>query len=325
LQISQQFLNRILEEKRKSLLSELFVYGDKQDNSYIVAFRQHVFLFKDTYEEKNTTIGKILSTLASIWKTNPTVTDDYFVQQHYKFDNSKIVLEKLQSLVKDIFVGKILENEQTLYIYNFGDYDGVHSPYVQQILRQLNIDNVIDETIGIDNVNFISKEDMKNFPDIGFHGTSSNHLTSILRHGILKNMTSNYEKVIHTDYIFFSTRTITAFKHAIRTAKLKNSTPIVIEFRITDKSKVLQDYDVERYTGIKDKFDYIKKDDTKEAISDKPFSLSKNKGIYSLVGSVKPQHIEAVWIPEKQSKYYFSDDFIRVEPKQALLKLNLFH
>jgi hypothetical protein len=264
--------------------------------------------------------------LDEVWHYNTASQHNYFKSERYKFDNARTVIEKLQSLVKDIFIGKILENGQSLYIYNFGDFDGEHSPYFQQILRQLDIDNVIEGGhIGDEGVKFITNSEIKSMPDIGFHGTSSKYLTSILRHGIQKDRPSNWKDVQHTKYIFFSTKTIKPLFHAMNIAKSQNSKPIIIEFKIPNKNYITHDFDIEKYTGTSDIYADIESDIKKKAISNKPMSLSKNKGIYAYIGSIEPQYIKAVWCPKKDSKYFFEEDFIRLTPKEAIEHLGLFY
>lgn len=325
--IVQSILEQILNEQmneRKALLTELFVHGVKEDQSYIIAFHKHVFIFKD--EDKNKTVPIILSTLSSIWKDNPAIINKYFIDETYKRQSTKIFLEHLQRIIPDIFVGKFLGFQQTLYIYNFGEFDSLHSPYIQQLLRQLDINDIIDNTIGMNGLRFISNEQIKSLPDIGYHGTTSKHLTSIIRHGIRIGHENNHGKIEHTSLIFFSTNTLNALKHAIRTSSLRNSLPVVIEFKINNKYRITQDFDMSRYTGVKDElYNHIDVDIPKRAISNKPFSLSKNKGIYALIGSVHRRDIVAVWIPKKDTKHYFPENFIRVLPKEALTELGLFY
>lgn len=321
----QSLINEILNEKRM-MLSELFVYGDKSDQSYIVAFHKHIFLFKDTYDEKNKAISDVLKKLDEVWQSNIASQHNYFKSEQYKFDDARTVIEKLQSLVKDIFIGKILENEQTLYVYNFGDFDGQHSPYFRQILRQLKIDDVIEGGyIGDEGVKFITNSEIKSLPDIGYHGTSSKYLTSILKTGIQKDKPSNWKDVQHTKYIFFSTKTIKPLFHAQTISKFQNSIPIIIEFKIPNKNLITHDFDIEKYTGTDDIYTDIKSSIKKKAISNKPMSLTKNKGIYAYIGNIEPQYIKAVWCPKKDSKYFFEEDFIRILPKEAIEHLGLFY
>lgn len=315
------FLNAQIKEQR--LLNELLVYGEKENESYVVAFERHVFIIKD--ENKKESIDDIISKLYPTWPDNPIKKDVFFLAHEYMKVSLDITLKKMQSLIKDIFIGKLLENSNTMYVLNFGDFDGEHSPYIQQILQTLKIKHVITGGyIGSEGVKFITNDEIKKLPDTGFHGTSSKYLTSILKFGIETDKPSNWKNIQHVKYIFFSTKSIRSLFHAQRISKFQNSTPIIIEFRIPNKDHITQDFDIEKYTGVNQIYTKVKSDIPKKAISNKPMSLSKNLGIYAYIGDILPQYIKAVWIPKHKADHYFEDDFIRLQPKEAIKQLGLF-
>lgn len=311
------------EIKSQRMLNELLVVGEVENESYVVAFHKHVFIFKS--ENSDEYIENIIDKLNLVWKNNAIRNNSFFIKRKYVSVPLDETLKRMQSLVVDIFIGKIIANENVLYVYNFGEFDGEHSPYFQQIQRQLNIwDVVTSGYIGDEGVKFITNNEIKSLPDIGFHGTSSKYLTSILRLGIRIDQPSNWKEVQHVKYIFFATRSIKSLLHAQRISTFQNSTPIVVEFRIPNKNRITQDFDIEKYTGTKSVFGNVKSDIPKQAISNKPMSLSKNKGIYAYIGDIPPQHIKAIWVPLKEAETYFEDDFVRMAPKEALKHLQLF-
>jgi hypothetical protein len=238
-------------------------------------------------------------------------------------------------------VGKILENiNDELVIVPLAKFDIRSSNITHKIYNELGLhflDSIYEYDYDpLDEYDYLTIEEYSNFPSIGFHGTSSKYLTSILRLGIRYNSgNTNWENVVkndtHKHIIFFSTKSETPLFHANTLIKKQSdgSIPIIIKFEIPSKKLVVHDYDIERDVNS-DKYKpiYVKsKSPKKKTFTNNPMTQSLHVGIYGYLGNIPPKFITGVAIPKfpNSDKQFEKDDFIMLEPREALKKLNLYY
>jgi hypothetical protein len=293
----------------------LIVHGTFSDDKYVIAFNKDLFVFQE--DDIHEVIMNVLQHIRM-----------YFPE--YRADISLVnktldvhqIFDILLNSIKDIVCAKI--SNDTLIAYK-GKIDHRNSLLTYKIMKQFDLQYVYDEDVFYEE-ELIEPSILERFPSIGFHGTSSTYLTSILRTGL--NQTDdkkNWPFVTVEEIkgkIYFTTHSITALFHANRTTKeiVKTGVPVIIEFEIPDKNRIEPDRDVIRYTGIEKENGIAKR----SAFSKKPLSLSKEIGIYAYRGKIPPSFIKAVWIPTESKTRYEVKDFIRKNPKEAVNELGLF-
>lgn len=314
--------SRIMKEKQE-ILKEMIVYGNKEDDKYVVAFNKWIFLFDMT--ESINYFKLIIQKLKEVFPRNSFINDIGLIHDvKYYSENIEELLKELHREVKDSLVG-ILNNDK-LYVYGFVSLDFQHSILCKKVLHQLGMSEFSFDIEDFDNTKYLNTKDFESFPDIGYHGTSSSKLSNVLKNGIRPGNLENWEELKHIDgsgLVFFSSKLKDPLYHSKKVSKKNGSTPIIIEFEIPDKSRIIQDYDVEMYTG---EIKHYKRNDMyfKKAISNKPLSLSKELGIYAYRGHILPQKIKAIWCPDETKDEYVMSDFIRLSVKDAVKKLGVF-
>lgn len=321
--LQEESCEQLAVKQQNQLLNEMIVYGDKVDDNYVVAFNKWIFLFnkKDAIDSFKVIIQK----LQQVFPHNSFINElGLIYDKQYYEKNIEELLKELHDEVKDTLVGFL--HDDKLYVYGFVSLDIIHSVICKKVLKQLNMSQYAIDITNFEHVKTISDDELKTFPNIGFHGTSSSRLSSIIRKGIQPGNLMNWSNIKNIDtsgLIFFSTNSIAPLFHSTHVSAIDVNSPIIIEFEIPDKNRVVPDYDVEMYTGIvqqyKRRHTYFKK-----AISNKPLSLSKELGIYAYKGTILPQKFKAIWITKEKKEYYTIDDFVRLKPKDAIKQLGVF-
>lgn len=131
--------------------------------------------------------------------------------------------------------------------------------------------------------------------------------------------------------VFFSSRFDEAAYHAshttdrVMTKKRQTTVPVIIEFYIPDKNKLVPDYDVAALAkGVRAPNQEFYADLQKEK---KPRQLSLETGIWGYKGRIPASFIKYVYVPklpfeliDKPDKmhYFTSKDYKRLSPKTAL-------
>lgn len=306
----------------REFITEMIVHGTISNNKFVIAFQKDIFIFNDDdlYDELPTILQQLKEYLPE-YRIDISLTNDTL--DIYE------VFEILVDRVNDIVCAKLTND--TLIVYK-GKIDNRNSLLIYKIVHQFKITYVYDEDVFYDET-LIEPTILDRFPNVGFHGTSSTYLTSILRSVLNQSGTNkNWNFVLVKEIegrIYFTTKSITALFHANRTTDkiVKSGVPIIIEFVIPDKNRIVPDRDVIKYTGITKGTESAKR----TSISQKPLSLSKELGIYAYDERVPASFIQAIWIPavKKHTQGFFPDkytqtDFIRVQPKEAIRQLGVF-
>lgn len=273
-------------------ISELNVHGKKANGSHIIATGSEVWILP-SYEIPPET-GREIARYLDIAPPEDVGELRDFVEE------SDI----------SIVMGSIDNNSLWLSRVGVAQYDPKSSVLLKKIVNQLKIRKV-EYSDDMDSEYSVSKKKMTGTtPDIAYHGTSSKYLDRILRFGLQPGESeSNYPKIVsHDDQVFFSTRFDEAKHHAEYTASRVGGTPVVVELRIPDKSKLQTDYDVDRL------------------YQNKGFQMSRELGIWGYKGRVPASHVTKVYAAfefSKEDPFVQKNDYKKMNPKQALKYLDM--
>lgn len=324
---------------RQTLLNEMFVYGTKDVGKFIIATRKDIFIF-----DEDDFFDDVLESVLTKLKKDYLHIPDNLVNFDFTDIDLYRVIEMLRQYVDDLFFGYIID-DTTIEIIKFDCYN-YHSPISSEILNKISWQLKIDkwkysDDFYDDEYQIVKDVKLKEkFPDIGYHGTSSKYLGSILRVGLRYDQSeTNWENITqnenHRKTLFFSTSGINALFHANRAFSIHNKNgdytyPIIVEFQIPSKKFITHDFDMERISGTTKKH-IIRYEDVpikfKKAMSDNPISLSREFGIYGYTNPITPKFITAIWVPKNLNKdviSYDQTDFVKMLPKEAAKHLGIF-
>jgi len=303
--------------------TEMLVVGQPANEKYVVAFDKFIWIFDN--DMINLEYVENITDRLGLSNREIDASDDAYT-----------LIQSIQEKRPDVLIGQI--QKKSLYLYdNGGSFktDPKSSVLVKKVVNQLKLTSVISDDD--DNVsNKLTKKNIRGeIPNIGYHGTSSQYLSSILSVGLKSGESgSNYASagVIHDDLVFFATRIYEAMGHALHTTRIKNksrihSYPIIIEFVIPDKDQIIPDYDLEKMT-TKDIYygNTGKRSEWGEkAYQDDPHKLSKHFGIYGYRKRIPAAFIKNVWVSFKElDEIYSMQDFKKMKPKTALKMLDYY-
>lgn len=217
------------------MLDELIQYGyDEHEGKNVLVIDGNMFIYDTDNEEE------IIDKLNEI----------------YEYDIDSIDTDTI-SAISDNFVLGIIEDNR-LEIHQFDETEeltSVLNTQIKKIIKQLDLDgykvfsNQYDQETEeeFETEEWYSREQVlnKNIKNNRFyHGTSFNYYKGIKSKGIMPTEHTNFEKIIHTSYVFISTKYSKALMHSFLSGKNNKSIPIVFQFKIEDPSKLVLDYDV---------------------------------------------------------------------------------
>jgi hypothetical protein len=297
-----------LKETWKNIIQEMFIHGDP-NNKNVIAFRDSIWLLAND----------IPASLANEIYKKVGIDIKYNEDADFLDLANEIMNEK-----PDVLTGSI--NDKTLLVYSSGSFtlDPKSSILIKKVVQHLKLKKVDYQEME-DQFTVPKKKITGQVPDIAYHGTSLNYLDSILRHGLEpRGSQSNYEQqgIYHDDKIFFSTRFGEASHHADHTAALKQSKPVVIEFRIPDKNLITPDYDIDIQSGETLWSDT--RDSKSKLTNPKSQSASQEFGIYGYQGKIIPQHFRYFYINLSGDEYSTLKSYKRFTYKQLQKIINRY-
>ena len=277
------------------MLCEMFVVGEEEPNSLVIAFHDKIFIFKEQDLEEYKI--KIVNEIKALF---PKFKEEYILNR----TTFAGLIKELSNSFEDVFIAFISKKGE-LEIINKRKHDLKTHSLVSKVLNTLKTKKITQHFDDIDKTDFYSPFPYRKEKDelIGYHGTDSSKILNILRLGIRPNQESNwkfYDEDLK-DKIFFSTQIEEPLGHAnnlstyIRSENEYDNVPIIVKFKVPNKAKLIQDFDMENMTGKTEIYKHgIKK---REAINDKPMKLSTELGIYGYKGSIYPNHIISLFVP----------------------------
>lgn len=287
--------------KLKTMLDELIVKDltSGQKYKHFIAWKDKLFILDD-----NSDISSALEHLSH----HPSKIDK-------NIDTLDDLLNVVMDMPEDVLSGTYNSNDRHLYIQGYKG-NPITSVLLKKIIKQLRI-KTVERTDVSDDDNIITKahKTTGEIPKIGFHGTNTINLEKILRAGIdiskgEGNFTHN--DVYHTEEIFFgATFDIAKFyanhstyDHNNRSydgvKKKSGAEPAIIEFKITDPSKIVPDFDADAIT-TKDKY-YQHNVDQRDFSDMKSMGLSKEIGKFGYNGRILPTSFLWIYIYSQAEK-----------------------
>lgn len=314
-------------ESLYKMLYEMFVVGEENPNSLVIAFHDKIFIFKENQlEEYKIKIVNEIKLLFPKFKEEHILNKTTFAG----------LIKELSNSLEDVFIA-FISKQGELDIINKRKHDLKTHSLVSKVLNTLKTKKITQHFDNIDKTDFYSPFPYRKNKDelIGYHGTDSDKILNILRIGIRPNQESNWKIYNYDlkDKIFFSTQIEEPLGHAnnlssyIRSENKFDNVPIIVKFKVPDKSKLIQDFDLENMTGKTEIYKSgIKK---REVIKDDPIKLSTELGIFGYIGSIYPNHIISLFVPSIKSlqgrikrnsyknKFHFSE-FQEIDKEQVI-------
>ena len=310
-----------------NMLCEMFIVGKEEPNSLVIAFHDKIFIFKEQDLEEYKV--KIINEIKLLFPK--------FKEEHILNRNTFAgLIKELSNSLEDIFIAFISNNGE-LEIINKRKHDLKTHSLLSKVLNSLETKKITQHFDDINKTDFYSPFPFRKDKDelIGYHGTDSSKILNIINVGIRPNKESNWEIYGDDlkDKIFFSTQLEEPLGHSnnlssyIRSENKYDNIPVIIKFKVPDKAKLIQDFDMENMTGKTEIYKSgIKK---REVIKDNPMKLSSELGIYGYSGSIYPNHIISLFVPSiknlqgrikrnsYKNKFHFSE-FQEIEKEQLL-------
>lgn len=303
-------------------LNEMLVIGSKpKDQDYVIAFDKWIWVMNDETSNRIDIFKDIGQKIGM---------DEEKIEKLTRNDDIYDFITNVQEDFGDVLAAQI--SGKNLHLYDYGSFkaDPKSSILVKKVVQQLKLNSATYiEDIDSTETKVLKKKMTAQIPDIGYHGTSSKYLSSIISKGLKagESMT-NYanQGIEHPDIVFFATRIGEAMHHATHTADEKGGVAVIIEFQIPDKDQIIADYDVEKMTN-KDSYygDTGQRSQyTAKAYKQDPDKLSKHFGIYGYKQRIPASFIKNVWIATKPTKdLYNIKDFKKMKPKTALKMIDM--
>jgi len=304
----------------EDVINEMLLKGKRKSEGSqdIMAFNKWIYFLDDESPDWENTKKEIITNLNLEDKIGEGDLEDV---------DSNDLKQQVSEYVPDVLVGSVDEyNNMNVDSYGSFKLDPKSSILIKKVVKQLGIDNVEypRDDYGSEET---SKYEIKGkIPDVAYHGTTSEYLDEISRIGLRpgakeSNWLAGAIKIEHPDKIFFSTRIDEAMSHAQMTAEKRGGVSLVVEFKIPNKDLMVADYDVEVQTGQHMDGDsdvglfYTHMDKpthgSEKTHKEKPFSVSKEFGIYGYKGAIPPKFILSYWaaVGKDPEDVYGQDDY----------------
>ena len=239
-------------EGMRNYLNELKVIGDpNQDDYHIISFRDKIWIIEDSEEIPIDMQKDIMNTV--FFNVPSDVFKDVASDLDYNASSIEDFVEFLEGSGKsDIVVGQVTTRGggKTLNTIEVGEYKTPESSIaLKKIVKQLGILDVSDyngESVGRYRMEGKMPRDL-------YHGTSAKFLPQILKFGLVPvrydalkdyDRKTNFGEISNEDRIFFTASFNKAIYYSTNSARKNGGEPLIIKFRVPDKSKLVPDYDV---------------------------------------------------------------------------------
>ena len=271
-------------------IDEMRVVGDR-NKDHVIAFGQNVYMMDGESDADD--YVKIIDDLNSYSHKNFDY-DDFSMGDLDEFQQE--LIEK----VPDVLIGTINGSKLNMTHYDTFKLDPKSSILAKKVVKALNLSGIsYEEDMNGSETTVPASRIKGTIPNTGYHGTTTEYLREILRVGIRPSRKeSNWKKqnIIHPDKIFFSTQIGMAQGHSVMTAKKQGGFPMIIEFEIPDKSKIIADYDVETSTGKPETYVHKHEYPHGKPLKTRPRGVSQEYGVYGYQGSIPPKFIETIHV-----------------------------
>ena len=284
----------------------------------VVAYRGRAFLFTDANDEEDQ-------------RTAVEAVRFLNLEEHLDLDDADA--HSLQDAVKEhkpeVLTGYV-DGDQ-LVMTSQSDYrHGRGSRLLRSLLREMGLSGARMDDYGETSEEIPVGEVTGSLPDTLLHGTTSEHMLGILRKGLTADETrSNYElgrtsegAIRHPDTVFLTESPGKAEYHAVNAVhqlgvrrspgqrveygspRAKAGFPVIVEFSVPDKAKLVPDYDVDMWSDVGEgSFEQTENQRQKRRetgrdprTQEDPFKLSRKFGIFGYRGRIPASFIRSIMI-----------------------------
>lgn len=211
-----------------------FVDSNNDDDEYCLNLSKVLEVENDTdLEDLSRNITENWPNIIFLTWTNGSkeIKHDYEENTEQDIKVSKNFVDVLK-FFKNNYNVEFIHISETVYTANDAGID---------VSDDFNIDYVIRE---------FEKYKVSKMPDIVYHGTCTKRLPNIMKKGIkptpeASNFNNKHNKIIHDDFVFFTSKLTQAQYYAELSAKKTHSIPVILEINTSfiDKTKVYFDFD----------------------------------------------------------------------------------
>ncbi len=307
----------------------------------LIAYRGRVFRFTDANDEEDqTTARAAVEFLGLEGELDPDDIDAWSLQ------------EAVKEHKPEVLVGHV-DGDQ-LVMTSHSDYrHGRGSRLLENLLRELGLSGARMDDHGETSEDIPAGEVAGDLPDTLLHGTTSEHMPGILRKGLTADETrSNYElgrvgenAIRHGDTVFLTENPGKAEYHAVNavhqlgarrspakrydpysTRRAEAGFPVIVEFAIPDKSRLVPDYDVDVWSEAGEgSFNQTERQRQKQRdtgyhprTEEDPFKLSRKFGIFGYRGRIPAAFIKSImiWTGEEEAEGFQPSSWTTVTKEQ---------
>jgi len=283
----------------------------------LVAYRGRVFRFTDANDEEDQKTAAEAARFLGLDELDPDDVDAWSLQQ-------AVHEHKPEALVGHVDGDHLVMTSQSDYRHGRG------SRLLHSLLRELNLSGARMDDFGDTSEEMSAGEVTGDLPDALLHGTTSEHMPGILRKGLTADETrSNYSlgrtdesAIEHGDTVFLTESPSKAEYHAVNavhqlgvrrtpgrgspyfTRDAQAGFPVIVEFTIPDKAKLVPDYDIDVWSesgegsfGQTERQRQKRRDTGYDPRTEEdPFRLSKKFGIFGYRGRIPASFIKSIMI-----------------------------
>lgn len=281
----------------RDFLAEMFIHGERQERSFVIAFRSNLWLIPFSQYNEPGELGQ--SILDSILVDHPDNQELKAIFFKYKQEGDiapSDVADLIMDKISDGLIGTWDPEKRELEIRPYGSSGITSSPLIKKVATSLGAKSV-NYTDHEDNTSkFRPRQLLGDFTGKMYHGTCSKYIKGIMSLGINPGEApTNYPGVHHPDKIFLATNFDEAASHSFHTCTgARILYPIVIELKkIPDPAKIVPDYDVDRDASRNTYSDLLPKNSYYSVSSDR---ASKHAGLIGYGGRIPVSYFAAVWV-----------------------------
>lgn len=291
--------------KLHSIINELRVVNlDKSSDSqkYFLCYKDKLFILDD-----KSRINSLTSRIKNHVKKHPGIDPKAKSWGPLSVGDVHEFLVRMSEISTDVVVGEYYPETRSIVVWSGSEVQPRTSLNVKKIANELGLDKVAyhhrdlpheDDDVEVE---YPKNKLLGKVPDVAFHGTNSQVLSSILKYGLdasLGNSRFAKQGIHHDEHVFF-TATFHEAKFYAFNAKHQEKThwgnyPIIIEFTIPDKALLYPDYDSDVSTTTARTFPKFQK--LTKATSDmKSTGLTRESGKWSYKGRIPASFIRWVY------------------------------
>lgn len=297
----------------EALLNEVFIKGKRhKDGDNILAFKQFIWVWdRHTFDDVVDSINKVLRT---DFEEDHEISD--WIERNF-----------------DAVFGQI--DGKYLRFNSVGDYKpSTNSPLLQKTISALKLRGIYNTDVDYDTYDEIDYEvEINKFKQSlssqkFYHGTSYNNARKMKGLGLVASpLKSNFKDIKHKDKVFITTDISKASFHAETAAKSSDSSPVIIELKLPDMSRLITDYDVAISVLGSDnpllkKLGYDKlgtskskgMEELKKRYGKDIDKLSSHLGFFGYKGRIPFNHFTNILVDEAALKNAISSDMFDREP-----------